>query len=338
MNVPLIITLFLTMSVIFVNGFTDAPNSIATAIATKALKPKTAIMIAAVMCFFGAFVMTLINAEVADTISNIVSFEDGSGQQSRIALMAALFSIVTWALGAWWFGIPTSESHALVAGLTGSAMALGGLSSVNQGEWLKVVIGLVVSIVIGFGGGWILTKLLQLFIKNPTSQKNDKRFKSWQILGAVLMSFVHGMQDGQKFMGVFMLGLFYNNLIGQNVNGGFDIPIWVMILCSATIGLGVSAGGMRIIENIGDMAQLETYQGFSADVTAAGALLGAWLFGIPMSTTQTKTTAIMGVGAARDPKTVKWQTAKEMIGAWILTFPGCLAISYLITRVFLLFF
>ncbi|QIL46312.1 inorganic phosphate transporter [Vagococcus coleopterorum] len=336
MNLALVITLVLTMGVIFVNGFTDAPNSIATAISTKALKPKTAIIIASVMCFLGALVMTMINSQVADTISHIVSFEDGTGSQSRIALMAALFSIVTWALGAWWFGIPTSESHALVAGLTGSAMALGGLSSVNGAEWLKVGIGLVVSTVIGFGGGWILTKLLQLFIKNPTSKENDRRFKGWQIFGAVMMSFVHGMQDGQKFMGVFMLGLFYNNLIGQNPGGGFDIPLWVMILCSVTIGLGVSAGGMRIIDNIGDMAQLETYQGFSADVTAAGALLGAGLFGVPMSTTQTKTTAIMGVGAARDPETVKWKTAKEMVLAWVLTFPGCLAIAFLITKVFLI--
>lgn len=338
MNVPLIITLALTMGVIFVNGFTDAPNSIATAISTKALQPKPAILIASVMCFLGAFTMTFINAEVVDTISNIVSFEDGTGRQARIALMAALFSIVTWSVGAWWFGIPTSESHALVAGLTGSAMALGGLDAVNSTEWLKVGVGLVVSTLVGFGGGWLLTRLVQLFIKEPSSAKNNKRFKGWQIFGAVLMSFVHGMQDGQKFMGVFMLGLFYNQLIGQNGNGGFDIPIWVMVLCSVTIGLGVSAGGMRIIDNIGDMAKIEMYQGFSADLTAAGALLGAGLFGVPMSTTQTKTTAIMGVGAARDIKSVKWQTAKEMIGAWVLTFPGCLGIAFVITKVFLIFF
>lgn len=337
MNVPLIVTLFLTMSVIFVNGFTDAPNSIATAIATKALTPKTAITIASVMCFLGALVMTLISSQVADTISNIVSFEDGSGRQARIALMAALFSIVTWALGAWWFGIPTSESHALVAGLTGSAMALGGLDAVNPTEWLKVIVGLVVSAIVGFGGGWLLTKLLQTFITEPGSPENNRRFKGWQILGAILMSFVHGMQDGQKFMGVFMLGLFYNNMVAQNGQGGFDIPLWVMVICSVTIGLGVSVGGMRIIENIGNMAAIETYQGFSADLTAALALLGAGLFGIPMSTTQTKTTAIMGVGAAKDMKSVKWQTAKEMIGAWVLTFPGALAISFLITKVFLLF-
>ncbi|WEG72936.1 inorganic phosphate transporter [Vagococcus intermedius] len=335
MNAALIITLVLTMGVIFVNGFTDAPNSIATAISTKALKPKTAIWIAAVMCFLGAFTMTLINAEVAETISNIVSFHDGTGTQARIALMAALFSIVTWAVTAWWFGIPTSESHALVAGLTGSAMALGGLDAVNANEWVKVGVGLLVSTVIGFGGGWLLTRLIQFFVPNPTSKKNNKFFKGWQIFGAVLMSFMHGMQDGQKFMGVFMLGLYYNGLVSMNDGGGFTIPIWVMILCSITIGLGVSFGGTRIIENLGDMAEIDTYQGFSADLTAALALLGAGLFGIPMSTTQTKTTAIMGVGAAKDVNTVKWSTAKEMVFAWILTFPGCLAIAYLITKVFL---
>ena len=338
MNGALIVTLILTMGVIFVNGFTDAPNSIATAISTKALKPKTAILIAAVMCFLGALTMTFINAEVAETISNIVTFDEGTGSQARIALMASLFSIVTWALGAWWFGIPTSESHALVAGLTGSALALGGIGSVNSTEWLKVGIGLVVSTIVGFGGGWLMTRLIQRFVKDPTSKKNNERFKGWQILGAVMMSFMHGMQDGQKFMGVFMLGLYYNGLAEMNGSGGFTIPIWVMVLCSVTIGLGVSFGGMRIIENLGDMAEIDTYQGFSADVSAAVALLGAGLFGVPMSTTQTKTTAIMGVGAARDTASVKWSTAKEMILAWVLTFPGCMAIAYFITRVFLLIF
>jgi Phosphate/sulphate permeases len=159
MSIALIVTIVLVMGVIFVNGWTDAPNAIATAVSTRVLRPHVAIVMAVIMNFLGALVMTLFNAQVAETISNIVSF-DGAGNTSQIALAASLFAIVTWSVAAWWFGIPTSESHALIAGLTGAAMALGGLQAVNATEWWKVLIGLVVSTVLGLGGGYLITKLI----------------------------------------------------------------------------------------------------------------------------------------------------------------------------------
>lgn len=337
MNIALIVTIILVMGVIFVNGWTDAPNAIATAVSTRVLRPNIAIGIAVIMNFFGALVMTMFNAQVAETISNIVSFE-GSGNSSQIALAASLFAIVSWSVAAWWFGIPTSESHALIAGLTGAAMALGGLGAVNAHEWWKVLIGLVVSTVLGLGGGYVITKLIIFSFQRVNRIIANKFFTVGQALSAMAMAFLHGAQDGQKFMGVFMLTLYYNNLVDKT-GSGFAIPIWVMVLCSVTMGVGTSVGGMRIIKSVGmDMVNLEKFQGFSADLSAAITLLISSLFGIPVSTTHTKTTAIMGAGAAKRLSSVDWSIVIDMVLAWVLTFPGCGIIAYLMAKLFMAIF
>jgi len=339
LSVALVVTVILVMGVIFVNGWTDAPNAIATAVSTRVLKPNTAIGVAVIMNFIGALVMTFFNAQVAETISNIVSFEaQGEIGVSQVALAASLFSIVVWAVAAWYFGIPTSESHALIAGLTGSAMAMGGLDAVNGQEWWKVIIGLVLSTLLGFSGGYLITKLI-VFLFRDTSRRKSNKFFTWgQAVSAAANAFLHGAQDGQKFMGVFMLGLYYNGLVEKTGNG-FVIPIWVMALCSLTMGVGTSVGGMRIIKSVGmDMVKLETYQGFSADLSAAVCLFFASIFGIPVSTTHTKTTAIMGVGASKRITSVDWSIVKDMILAWILTFPGCGIIAYVMAKVFVAIF
>ncbi len=338
MNIALILTLVLVMGVIFVNGWTDAPNAIATAVSTRVLRPNIAIWMAVVMNFFGALVMTLFNAQVAETISNIVSFDSQSGNASQIALAAALFAIVTWSVAAWWFGIPTSESHALIAGLTGAAIALGGLDAVNPVEWWKVLIGLVVSTVLGLGGGYLLTKLVIFLFQGVNRIFANKLFTVGQALSAMAMAFLHGAQDGQKFMGVFMLTLYYNGLVGKS-GGGFAIPIWVMVLCSVTMGVGTSVGGMRIIKSVGmDMVKLEKYQGFSADLSAGITLFLSSIFGIPVSTTHTKTTAIMGAGAAKRLSSVDWKIVIDMVLAWVLTFPGCGLIAYFMSKWFISIF
>ena len=257
---------------------------------------------------------------------------------AQVALAASLFSIVVWSVAAWYFGIPTSESHALIAGLTGSAMALGGLGAVNGSEWTKVLIGLVVSTIFGFGGGYLIAKLIAWAFQWVPRRNANKVFTWGQAISAAANAFLHGAQDGQKFMGVFMLGLFYNGLVEKSGNG-FVIPIWVMALCSITMGVGTSIGGMKIIKSVGmDMVKLETYQGFSADLSAAICLLLASMFGIPVSTTHTKTTAIMGVGASKRMSSVDWSIVKEMVLAWVLTFPGCGAIAFIMAKVFVAIF
>lgn len=336
-NPVLAVTVLLVLGVILVNGWTDAPNAIATCVSTKSMSPKAAILMAALFNFLGVFFMTMVNASVAATIYNMVDFGGDSGE-ALVALCAALFAIVVWAVAAWWFGIPTSESHALIAGITGAAIALhGGLGGVNGSEWIKVVYGLGLSTVLGFGMGWVTVKVIELICKGMDRRKTQGFFKGGQIAGGAAMAFMHGAQDGQKFMGVFMLGVFLVN--GQaNVNN-FQIPIWLMVLCSAVMGLGTSIGGYRIIKSVGmDMVKLEKYQGFAADVAAALCLLLSSLTGIPVSTTHTKTTAIMGVGAARRLSSVNWGVVKEMVMTWILTFPGCGLIGFLMAKLFMWLF
>ena len=333
----LALTVALTLGVVLVNGWTDAPNAIATCVSTKSISPKAAILMAAVFNFLGVLVMTMVNASVAATIYKMVDFRGNSGD-ALVALCAALFAIVTWATAAWWFGIPTSESHALIAGISGAAIALhGGLAGINGSEWVKVVYGLGLSTVLGFAFGWITVEAVELICKNMDRRKTQTFFKGGQIAGGAAMAFMHGAQDGQKFMGVFMLGIFLAN--GQADVNNFEIPIWLMILCSAVMALGTSIGGYRIIKAVGmDMVKLEKYQGFSADLAGAGCLLLSSVTGIPVSTTHTKTVAIMGVGAARRISSVNWGVVKEMVLTWVLTFPGCGLIGFLMAKLFMWIF
>lgn len=333
----LLITTVLTLGVILVNGWTDAPNAIATAVSTRALKPKVAIMMAAVFNFLGVLVMTLINATVAYTIYSMVDF-GGDPHEALVALCAAMVAIVLWATAAWRFGIPTSESHALIAGLSGAAIAMhGGLGGINGAEWIKVIYGLALSTGLGFGFGWLSAKLTAVLCKRSDYRKTTKFFHYGQIGGAAAMSFMHGAQDGQKFMGVFLLGIFLAN--GQANVSSFEIPIWLMILCSLVMALGTSIGGYRIIKAVGmDMAHLKGYQGFNADVSATACLLISSLTGLPVSTTHTKTTAIMGVGAARRISSVNWGIVKDMFMAWVLTFPGCGLIGFFMAWLFMAIF
>jgi PiT family inorganic phosphate transporter len=336
-NPALLVIVALTLGVIMVNGWTDAPNAIATCVSTRAISPKKAIIMATVFNFLGVLVMTLVNATVAQTIYKMVDF-GGNSKEALIALCAALFAIVLWATAAWALGIPTSESHALIAGISGAAIALqGGFSGINGEQWMKVVYGLFMSTILGLGFGFLIVRIIQAIFKRIDKRRTSPFFKSAQVAGGAAMAFMHGAQDGQKFMGVFMLGIFLAN--GQANVTEFTIPIWLMVLCSVVMALGTSIGGYRIIKTVGmDMVKLETYQGFSADLAGAACLLISSSFGIPVSTTHTKTTAIMGVGAAKRISAVNWSIVKEMVAAWVLTFPGCGIVGYVMAYLFMKIF
>ncbi len=333
----LMITVVLTLGVIFVNGWTDAPNAIATCIATRCMSVRGAILMSAAFNFLGVFIMTQVNASVAETITKMVDF-GGDTEAALIALCAALFSIVTYSVGASWFGIPTSESHSLIAGITGAAIAVqNGLSGVNMDEWAKVLLGLVTSLGLGFGVGWTICKLVTLVCANMDRRKTNGFFKWAQIFGAAAMSFMHGAQDGQKFIGVLFLGVAFCN--GQTGLTEAAIPVWLMLLCSVVMGVGTSVGGEKIIKSVGmDMVKLDKYQGFAADLSAAACLLLSSIFGIPVSTTHTKTSAIMGVGAVRRLSAINFGVVKEMLLTWVFTFPGCGLISYLMAKLFMFIF
>ena len=335
-NPALFITVVLVLGVILVNGWTDAPNAIATCVSTRSISPKNAIIMAAIFNFLGVLVMTMVNNSVAMTIYKMVDFGDNS-RNALVALCAALFAIVVWATAAWAFGIPTSESHALIAGVTGAALALQGGQGINGAEWIKVVYGLFLSTILGFGTGFVITKIIGFICKRMDRRKTSSVFQKGQVLGGAAMAFMHGAQDGQKFMGVFLLGVFLAK--GQGNVSNFAIPIWLMVLCSAVMALGTSIGGYKIIKTVGmGMVKLGTFQGFSADLAATFCLWLASTTGIPVSTTHTKTTAIMGVGAAKRVSSVNWSVVKEMIYAWVLTFPGCGLLGYLMAYIFMKLF
>ncbi len=344
MSVGLVFIVALTLGVIFVNGWTDAPNAIATAVSTRSLTARNGVILAAVMNFVGVFGMTMINDKVAESISKMFDFEkaaqtSGDANAPVVALAAAMFAIVLWAVIAWYFGIPTSESHALIAGLTGSAIALGGLSAVNMNEWQRVFVGLGVSSVMGMGSGYIIAKIVELCCRRRNRRRSNSFFRFGEKIFASIMAILHGAQDGQKFMAVFMLGLYLNGLVSKDASGAFDIPAWVMILCSLIMGLGTSIGGYRIIKSVGmDMVKLEVHQGFASDVAGAVCLLFSSLKGIPLSTTHTKTMSMVGVACSRRASSVDWSVVKEMGYAWVLTFPLCGFVGFVMTKIFLFIF
>ncbi len=336
-NPLLFIAVVLTLGVILVNGWTDAPNAIATCVVTRCMSARSAILMAAVFNFLGVYVMSILSPRVAETITKMVDF-GSDPDQAIIALSAAMFAIVTWATAAFVFGIPTSESHALIAGLTGAAIALhGNMDGVNGGEWAKVLYGIVISVVMGFGLGWLVCKLVTVLFRNVDRRKTEPIFKYAQIAGAAYSAFMHGAQDGQKFMGIIILCLFMSQ--GQSIPADLAPATWIMVLCAVIMGIGTSIGGKKIIKSVGmDMVKLEKYQGFSADLAASSSLLICSLLSLPVSTTHAKTTSIMGVGAVKSVKAINFGVVKEMVLTWIFTFPGCGLISFLMTKLFMWIF
>ncbi len=337
MSNPLMIAVvLLNIGVITVNGATDAPNAIATVVSTRSMKPRPAILLAAICNFFGLLVVSLFTSAVASTIFNMVDF-GGDNTAATAALVAAMVAIIAWGVAAWYFGIPTSQSHSLIAGLTGAAIAaMGSLDAINWDEWVKVIYGILLSTFLGFGLGWFTARMVARLCRNVNRHRANEVFHKCQILAGAGVAFMHGAQDGQKFMSVFLLGIALSAGLGQSVE--LALPMWLMVLCAVNMGLGTAIGGERIIKNVAmNMTNLEVYQGFSASLSATLCLVLATFTGMPVSTTHVKTTAIMGVGAAKRTTAVKWQVAIDMVKTWVLTFPGCGLIGFLMTKLFLMF-
>lgn len=329
MSLILPIALLLVCASIFVNGWTDAPNAIATVVSTRVLAPRVAIAMATVFNLIG---IMCFGSAVASTIANLIDV--GTGANPLIAICAAQLAIVSWSLCAWKFGIPTSESHALIAGLMGAGIAYNGLEAFKWNEFAKVLWGIFISTVIGFIAAYIVTKIIAFLFHKMKRARANRMFSVGQVLSAALMATSHGAQDGQKFMGVFVLVMLLakNQPIPQTVH----IDYWIMIMCSLIMAIGTSIGGYRIIKTMGvDMVKLEKYQGFSAEIVASVCMLITTVTsGIPLSTTNTKGSAMMGAGAARRFSDVNWGVAKEMVMAWVLTFPICLILGFCMTKLF----
>lgn len=333
----LIVILVLTLGATVVNGATDAPNAISTVVGTRSMKPGPAIIMAAICNFVGLVVVTALSAAVAKTIFGMVNF-GGNDHQALLALAAAMVAIIVWGVVTWYFGIPTSQSHSLIAGLTGAAIALqNGVDGVNGAEWMKVVYGLLISTVLGFASGYIFTKLIEFFARNTDRRKTAKNWRAAQIVAGAGVALMHGAQDGQKFLSISMLGIMLCMGMGSDPSN-VDFPLWLIILCAATMGLGTAIGGKKIIKSVGmDMVKMEPYQGFSVSLSAVFCIGLATFTGMPVSTTHTATTAVMGVGASKRLSNVKWNKASTMVLTWVLTFPGCGLIGFVLAKIFLLF-
>ena len=335
-NPVLVAVTLLNIGVIVVNGATDAPNAIATVVSTRAMKPKFAILMAAVCNFLGLLLVSLVTSAVAHTIFNMVDF-GGNSQQALIALTAAMIAIIVWGAAAWWFGIPTSQSHSLIAGLTGAAIALqGGFGAINGGEWMKVVYGILLSTLLGFFLGWANSKIVGRVCRNMDRKRTTKVFRWAQVASGAGVAFMHGAQDGQKFMSIFVLAITLATGVCQADQ--MVLPIWLMFFCALNMGIGTAVGGERIIKSVGlDMVKLEPFQGFAASAATFFCLMLSTFAGLPVSTTHTNTTAIMGVGAAKRKSAVKWGIAVDMVKTWVLTFPGCGLLGFAFAHLFLFF-
>ncbi len=325
MESSLALVLLLVLAAEFVNGWTDAPNSIATVISTRVLTPVQALIMASVLNIFGAMSGTAVAATIGKGI-----IDPGAVHLGTVA--AAMVAIVLWSTVAWYYGLPTSESHALVAGLSGAALATAGAGALIWDGWLKVLIGLLFSTFLGFGGGLILTLAIYWTFRESRAGAVRRMFGRLQILSSAFMAFSHGSNDGQKFIGAFTLALVLGGVLPR-----FDVPLWVIFLCAVTMGIGTAVGGWRIVKTMGlKMTKLDPVHGFAAETAAASAIELASRLGIPVSTTHTISTAIMGVGSTRRLSAVRWGVGREIVIAWILTFPVCGFIAWAMAKAFAL--
>jgi PiT family inorganic phosphate transporter len=315
----------------YTNGFHDAANAIATSVSTGALTPRVALAMAAVMNFVGAF----LGQEVANTVSDTIS--PPSGTHGLVIVMAGLLGAITWNLITWYYGLPSSSSHALIGGLVGSATAAG-----VTANWdvvvTKVVIPMFLSPLVAFSLGFALMLAIMWGFRKANPSKAHRGFKLAQTVSAAAMALGHGLQDAQKTMGVIFLAL----LTGGYVSAGDPLPLWVIFSAAAAISLGTYSGGWRIMRTLGRrIIHLDPARGFAAETVAASVLYStAYVFEAPISTTHTITSAVMGVGATKRVSAVRWGVARSILTAWVLTFPAagtaaaiCYGISHLLIEV-----
>ena len=317
MSLELLVVLLLILAAEFVNGWTDAPNAIATVVGTRALSPRSALAMASVFNLLGVLSGTAVAATIGKDIID-------PSAVTLTTVGGAMVGIVVWSSVAARWGIPTSESHALVAGLAGAGLASAGPAALVWTGWQKVIIGLVFSSVFGFLGGSSVMLAIYWLCRKAAPSKVRRVFRWLQIASAAFMAFSHGSNDGQKFMGALTLALVLAGVLPT-----FVIPLWVIGLCAMVMALGTSIGGWRIMRTLGmRLTNLKTHQGFAAETAAAGTITVASALGIPLSTTHTISTAIMGVGAVHGLRAVRWGITQELVTAWVLTFPICAAISW----------
>jgi phosphate/sulfate permease len=324
--VALIVIVLVALAFDYTNGFHDAANAIAVAVSTKALTPRVALALAAVMNLVGA----LISTSVAKTVGEGI-IDAPQGSEGLQIVFAALIGAITWNLITWYFGLPSSSSHALIGGLVGAALAAA--ESVQWSGILdKVVIPMVLSPLIGFGLGYLFMLAIMWTFRHRNAHKTERGFRKAQIVSSAAMAFGHGTQDAQKTMGIITLALLTSGEIDS-----FHVPLWVILASALAISAGTYAGGFRIMRTLGRrIIQLTPAGGFAAQTVASGILIAtATVFAVPVSTTHVTTASIMGVGATRRLSAVRWGVAGNIVVAWVVTLPAAglvAALVYFVTH------
>ncbi len=324
----IIVAIIIALIFDFINGFHDAANAIATIVATNVLKPRSAVLLAAFWNFFGAFVF---GVAVATTIGKGVIKTE---VVDIYVILAALIGAILWNIITWFYGIPSSSSHALIGGLIGAGIASSGFGSIIFSGVNKILLFIFIAPLLGFLGATIFTILMMWIFKNASPSRINQYFKRLQIVSSSFYSLGHGTNDAQKTMGVIALLLFSSGLIST-----FYVPKWVIIASYTAIALGTFFGGWRIVKTMGiRITKLKPFHGFSAETSGALVLLGTALFGIPVSTTHVISSSIMGVGSVQRYSGVRWQIARRIVLAWLLTIPISAligGISYFVIGLFL---
>lgn len=325
-DLPAIVVLVVAFSLCFdyINGFHDTANAIATVVSTRVLAPRTAILMAAVLNFAGAFYSTAVAKTIA---GGLVTPADAT----QVVILSAVIGAIVWNLITWRFGIPSSSSHALIGGLIGAAMVHGGPRVVIwAGLNDKVLIPLVGSPVLGFILGFLVMALLFFLFANAHPGRVSGIFRHLQLFSAAAMAFTHGQNDAQKSMGIITMALVSCGLLPKPV-----VPTWVVVACALAMALGTSAGGYRIIRTMGHrIIRLEPVHGFAAETSAATVLFLTSHFGMPVSTTHVIAGSIFGVGSSKRLSAVRWGVARSMVIAWVLTIPASGAVAGLVYLVF----
>ncbi|CAN5665459.1 inorganic phosphate transporter [soil metagenome] len=315
----LILVVLAALAFDYINGFHDTANAIATVVSTRVLTPRAAILMAAVLNFLG----TLIATHVALTIAK--GIVDPSVSTESLALAAVIGAIV-WNLVTWYFGIPSSSSHALIGGLVGAGLVAGGMAGVQwKGVVEKVVLPLLISPVVGFVMGFLIMKAIEHLFARTSPHRVNVVFRRLQIVSAAAMAFSHGQNDAQKSMGIITLAL-----VARGFVHGDHVPIWVILACATVMGLGTASGGWRIMRTMGHrIIRLEPVNGFAAETAGAATIIGASFLGMPVSTTHIIASSIFGVGSSRRLSAVRWGVALNMVIAWVLTIPASAAVGAL---------
>ena len=323
--------LFLAYLFEFANGWTDAPNSIATVVSTRVMRPHHAVLMAGVLNLVGALTGTAVAKTIAEGIvdPNYVGLE---------TVASALLAATIWALAAQYFGLPSSESHALVAGLLGAGFAAGGLEALESEGTRASLIGLVTSPLGGFLLGFGLMVLIYRIFVRVSKATVRRVFGKGQVLSAAFMAFSHGTNDAQKTMGIIALTIALHEAGTAGNVGELTIDPWIIVSAGLVMGLGTMIGGWRVVRTLGmRMTHLEPVQGFAAETGAATVITVAARLGIPVSTTHAIGSAIMGVGATKRFSAVRWGVAGQVVAAWILTWPSCAVLGFVFQKVFSLF-